>query len=105
MYASVTQFTVPHFGDDFDIAQEMFGRKVLPELRKQTGYEGSYFLRTDRGEGILVILWEDEAAANASESGGPMAEQMELFIPYLGTIREGKKRFIVGLADHAVDLN
>ena len=103
MYASVTHFTVPHFGDDFDIAQEMFERNVLPEMRKQTGYEGSYFLRTDRGEGILVTLWEDEAAANASESSGPLGEQMALYIPYLGKISEGRKRFVVGIADHAVE--
>ena len=103
MYASVTQFTVPHLGDDFEVAQEAFERNVVPELRKQAGYEGSYLMRTDRGEGVLITLWEDEAAANASESDGPLADQFEEFTPLLGKIDRGGKRFVVGFADHPVE--
>lgn len=103
MYASVTQFTIPHFGDDYDVAQETFERNVVPELRKQTGYEGAYFMGTDRGEGMLITLWEDEAAANASESDGPLSEQFDEFLPLLGKIDRAKKRFVIGFADHPVE--
>jgi hypothetical protein len=103
VYASVTQFTIPHFGDDFEIAQETFERNVVPELRKHAGYEGAYFMRADRGEGMLITLWEDEAAANASESDVPLVEQFDEFLPLLGKIDRAKKRFVVGFADHPVD--
>ena len=103
MYASVTEFTIPHFGDDFEVAQEAFERNVVPELRKHNGYEGSYLMETDRGEGVLITLWEDEAAANASESDGPLADQIEEFLPLLGKINRAAKRFVVGFADHPVE--
>lgn len=103
MYASVTQFTVDFRGDDFDVAQEMFERNVLPELRKQVGYEGCYFLRTERGVGVIMLLWEDEAAAQTSENNGPFAEQIELLMPNLGKVTQTAQRFLVGFADHPVE--
>ena len=103
LYASVTQFTVDFRGDDFDVAQETFERNVLPELRKQVGYEGCYLLRTTRGAGIIIFLWEDEAAAQASESGGPLVEQLQLLMPNLGKVTQTGQRFLVGLADHPVE--
>ena len=100
MYASVTQVTVPHFDDDFSIAQETFERNVVPQLRKQTGYEGAYFMGTNKGEGLVITLWEDETAANASENAGPLADQIDELTSLLGHIDQTAKRFLVNFADH-----
>jgi hypothetical protein len=52
---------------------------------------------------MLITLWEDEAAANASESDVPLVEQFDEFLPLLGKIDRAMKRFVVGFADHLVD--
>lgn len=103
MLASVTQFTVDFRGDDFDVAQAAFERTIVPELRKMNGYEGSYFLRMKRGQGLLISLWEDEASLAASEHSGPLADQMEELVPLLGKIAAKNIHFTVGFADHPVE--
>jgi len=101
--ASVTQFTVDFRGTDFDVAEAAFERKVVPELRKQNGYEGRYFLRTSRGQGLLISLWEDEQALAESEHPGALFDQMQDLIPLLGKIAAKNIRFDVGIADHPVE--
>ena len=100
MLASVTQFTVDFRGDDFDVAQAAFERTVVPELRKQNGYEGCYFLRMARGQGLMISLWEDEASLAASEHPGALAEQMADLVPLLGKVAAKNIHFTVGFADH-----
>ena len=103
MLASVTQFAVDFRGDDFDVAQAAFERNLVPELRKQNGYEGCYFLRTSRGQGLLISLWEDEASLAASEHPGALADEMEELLPLLGKIAAKNIHFNVGFADHPVE--
>ena len=103
MFASVTQFTVDFRGKDLDVAQAAFERNLVPELRKQNGYEGCYFLRTARGQGLMISLWEDEEALNTSEHANAVVGQMEEITPLLGKIAAKNIRFSVGFADHPVE--
>jgi heme-degrading monooxygenase HmoA len=103
VYATVLNFTVDFRGDDFDTAQTAFERAVVPEMRKQNGYEGCYVLRTPKGSGMLVMLWEDRASAIAAERSGPFAEQMQALIPLLGETSADAQRYDVAFADHPVE--
>jgi hypothetical protein len=102
VYASVTQFTVDFRGDDMNVAQDAFERDVVPEMRKQAGYEGSYFLRTTKGSGVLISLWEDEATAQVSLHSGPFVDQMAALRRVLGKI-DDEQTLRVGFADHLVE--
>lgn len=103
MYATVLNFAVDFRGDDFDNALNAFERAVVPEMRKQNGYEGCYVLRTGKGEGMLVLLWEDRAAAIAAERPGSFADQMQALIPLLGKTSADAQRYDVAFADHPVE--
>jgi hypothetical protein len=103
VHATVLKFTVDFRGDDFENAQTAFERVVVPEMRKQNGYEGCYVLRTGRGDGMFVMLWEDRAAALSAERSGPFAEQMKALIPMLGDTTAEAQRYDVAFADHPVE--
>ena len=101
MYARVTEFQVDPKDVDLDIAQGVFEKLVVPEMRKQPGYEGCYLLRTERGKGTVVSLWENEDAAVSSETSGYYAEQLEKLMPLLGSAPQ-VETFRVAFADHPV---
>jgi hypothetical protein len=103
VHATVLSFTVDFRGDDFDIAQNAFERSVAPEMRKLNGYEGCYVLRTSKGEGMLVMLWEDRNAALAAERPGAFIEQMQALMPLLGKTSGDAQRYDVAFADHPVE--
>ena len=103
MYATILNFTVDFRGDDFDNAQVAFERTVVPEMRKQNGYEGCYVLRTAKGGGMLVMLWEDRASALAAERPGPFTNQMQALIPMLGKTTADAQRYDVAFADHPAE--
>ncbi len=103
MYARVTQFHVDPRDIDLDIAQGVFERLVVPEMRKQAGYEGCYLLRTESGKGLLVALWESETAAVSSENSGFYAEQLTKLLPLLGRTPPEREYYAVSFADHPLD--
>jgi hypothetical protein len=105
VHATVLRFTVDFRGDDFAIAQTTFERAVVPEMRKLNGYEGCYVLHASKGEGMLVMLWEDRESAVAAERPGPFADQIKALIPLLGKTTADAQRYDVGFADHPVDLD
>ena len=86
-----------------NVAQDAFERNVVPEMRKQAGYEGSYFLRTPRGVGVLISLWEDEAAAEVGLHSGPFVDQKAALRRVLGKV-EDEQAFRIGFADHPIAL-
>ena len=104
MYARVTQFTVDPRDIDLDIAQGVFERLVVPEMRKQNGYEGCYLLRAEQGKGMLIALWEDETAAVSSENSGFYAEQIQQLMPLLGTRPPEREYYSVAFADHPMEI-
>jgi heme-degrading monooxygenase HmoA len=70
MYARVTLFELDTIRTSPEQALETFKERVLPELRGQPGYEGLYVLTTPEGKGLLLSLWQTEAAAQAGVTGG-----------------------------------
>jgi heme-degrading monooxygenase HmoA len=68
MFARVTQFEIDTLRISLDDALERFRAMVLPEVRKQPGYQGVYVMRNREGQGVIVSLWETEADARAVES-------------------------------------
>ena len=79
MHARVTYFDVDPNDDDLAAAWSAFERLVVPEMRKQAGYEGCYLLRGEGGRGLIVSLWESEDAMRSGEANPFYAEQFERF--------------------------
>lgn len=101
MFARVIRFDAASPDGDLDAAQGTFERLLVPEMRKQAGYEGCYLLHTREGAGIVLSLWESEDAMRSSEAGGAYADQVEKFRPLLGR-RPITDSYEVGYADHPI---
>jgi hypothetical protein len=66
MYSRVTLLEIDTLRTTIPAAVERFEELVLPGLREQDGYEGVVVLANPDGKALLVSVWEDEDAANAS---------------------------------------
>jgi hypothetical protein len=97
VYSRVTLLEVDTVRVDIDSAVELFGERVLPQLREQDGYEGVYVLTTPEGKALIMSLWETEEDA-AGDHGRFYDEQLE---EYMTLFREppGRERYEVALAD------
>jgi hypothetical protein len=60
---------------------ELFKTEVMPRLREQEGYAGALVLATQEGKGMIISLWETEAAAvgAAGFATGMLEEYVALF--------------------------
>ncbi len=66
MYSRVTLLEIDPVRIDVDSAVEIFRNEVAPGLREQDGYEGAFVFATPEGKGMIVSLWETQAAADAA---------------------------------------
>jgi hypothetical protein len=66
MYSRVTLLEIDTLRTTIPAAVELFEEMVLPGLREQEGYEGVVVLANPDGKAMLVSVWEDEEAAQAS---------------------------------------
>ncbi|MCC6382733.1 MAG: hypothetical protein IT304_09495 [Dehalococcoidia bacterium] len=82
MYARVTQFDVDTVAISVEAALLRFKDLVLPELRRQPGYEGALLLRTPEGKGLLLTYWSSESAARATVESGFYAAQIGKFLTF-----------------------
>ena len=80
MFARVTLFEIDTLRISLDDALERFKELVVPEVRKQDGYEGIYVLRTPEGKGLVMSLWTSEEAAVAGVASGYYDEQIAKFV-------------------------
>ena len=80
MYARVTLFEIDTVRGSLSTVVDRFEASVVPELHKQAGYAGAYALTTPEGKGMLLTLWETEAAAQAGEASGFYDEQIAKFL-------------------------
>ena len=80
MFARVTLFEIDTLRISLDDALESFKELVVPEVRKQDGYEGMYVLRTPEGKGLIMSLWTSEEAAVAGVTSGYYDEQIAKFV-------------------------
>ena len=66
MYARVTLLEVDLVRTDLDAVLERYRAEVLPEIQSQPGYEGMFVLANPEGAGLVLSLWSDEDALDAS---------------------------------------
>ncbi len=80
MFARTTLFEIDTLRVSLDAALEQFKESVVPETRKQAGYEGLYVLTTPEGKGLIMSLWASEEAAVAGVESGYYDEQVSKFV-------------------------
>ncbi|MEE9401518.1 MAG: antibiotic biosynthesis monooxygenase [Dehalococcoidia bacterium] len=80
MFARVTLFEIDTLRTSLDDALEQFKELIVPEARKQEGYEGMYVMRTAEGKGVIMSLWASEEAAAAGVTSGYYDEQVAKFM-------------------------
>lgn len=83
MFARVTLFELDTVRAPLADALAQFKERVVPALRDQPGYDGLYVLSTREGKGLLLSLWETEAAAEAGVAGGFYDAQVAQFVMLL----------------------
>lgn len=80
MVARVTLAEVDTVRMRLDAMIEHFKESVVPAQREQPGYRGCYVLATPEGKALVLTLWEDAEAADASLTGGHYERQLEKFV-------------------------
>ena len=80
MFARVTLFEIDTLRISLDDALEKFKELIVPEARRQEGYEGMYVMRTPEGKGVILSLWASEEAATAGVTSGYYDEQVAKFV-------------------------
>ena len=98
MFARVTLFEIDTLRISLDDALEKFKELVVPEVRKQDGYEGMYVMRTPEGKGLILSLWKNEEAAVAGVTSGYYAEQIAKFVSMFRA-PSGREHYEVVLAE------
>jgi heme-degrading monooxygenase HmoA len=80
MVARVTLAEVDTVRMRLETMIERFKESVVPAQREQPGYCGCYVLTTPEGKALVLTLWEDAEAAEASLTGGHYERQLEKFV-------------------------
>ena len=81
MFARITLFEIDTLRISVDAALERFKELIVPEMRKQEGYEGAYLMRTPEGKGLVMTLWSSKDAAAVGVTSGYYDEQLAKFVP------------------------
>lgn len=66
MYARVTLLEIDVVRADMDAVLARYRDEVLPQLQAQPGYEGIFVLANPEGAGLVMTLWSDEDALQAT---------------------------------------
>ena len=98
MVARITLAEVDSVRTSVGRAVERFEASVVPELREQPGYEGCYVMTTPEGKALVLTLWADEEAAEASFAGGTYAAQVDKFVTVIRSA-PGREVYEVDLVD------
>ena len=100
MFARITLFEIDTLRISLDDALEQFKKLVIPETRKQEGYEGMYVMRTPEGKGLIMSLWANEEAATAGLLSGYYDEQVSKFVTVF-KVPSGREHYEVVFAEPA----
>jgi heme-degrading monooxygenase HmoA len=78
----------------------LYRESVVPALRGENGYEGSYVLLSDEGKALVLTFWESDEAAEAGIAGGRSfyAKQIEKFVTIYRS-PPGRELYRVAFAD------
>jgi heme-degrading monooxygenase HmoA len=77
MVARVTVAEIDPVRQDPRHAIERFDSELVPALREQDGYEGSYVLLSDEGKVLVVTFWSSEETAQATRLSGFYQSQVD----------------------------
>ena len=78
----------------------LYERSVLPALREEEGYLGSYVLLSEEGKMLVLSFWESEEAAQATRQSGFYEQQIEKFTGLVVYSQEpGREAYDVVVAD------
>ena len=80
MYARITLFEIDTLRISREDALKKYQETIVPEARKQEGYEGMYVMATREGKGLILSLWKSEEAAKTGVSSGYYDEQVAKFV-------------------------
>jgi hypothetical protein len=96
MHARVTLLEIDTVRISTDAALDTFRAEVLPELKRQPGYEGVLVCSNEEGKGLIVTFWTSAETADAGAAGyaQTLAEYMTLF-----RSPPGRERYEVALAE------
>ncbi len=98
MFARVTLFEIDTLRINLDDALEQFKKLIVPEARKQEGYEGMYVMHTPEGMGLVMSLWANEEAATAGLTSGYYEQQLAKFVT-LFRVPPGREHYEVVIAE------
>ena len=103
MFSRVTLLEVDAVRTDTEAVLERYRDEVLPRMRAQPGYEGVLVLLNPSGQGLLLSLWRDEDALEATT---PIATEALARFATVFRAPPGRERYEVRLADlpeHSLD--
>jgi heme-degrading monooxygenase HmoA len=98
MTARVTMAEIDTIRMSLEAAIERFEQLVLPALREQDGYDGTYVLVTPEGKALVLTFWESDEAAQAGIASGFHAEQVAKFATVFRS-QPGRETYEVAVAD------
>ena len=98
MVARITLAEIDSVRTSVARAVERFEASVVPDLREQPGYEGCYVLTTLEGKALVLTLWEDEEAAEASFAGGGYDARVDKFVTLIRSA-PGREMYDVDFVD------
>lgn len=98
MFARTTLFEIDTMRISLDDAEKAFVEDVVPAIRQQPGYQGVYVMRTPEGKGMVITLWDSEAAAQSGLESGYYQEQVGKFVTFMKQ-PPGREHYEVAYAD------
>jgi hypothetical protein len=98
MIARVTLAEVDSVRMSVARAVERYEQTVLPELREADGYEGCMVLTTPDGKALVLTLWADRDAAEASAAEGSYTARVDKFVTLIKS-QPGRETYDVDIAD------
>jgi hypothetical protein len=98
MYARVTLVEIDPVRMSPAASLERFEKQVLPEMRRQDGYEGVLVLNTPEGKGMVISLWSTPEAAQSTVSSGYYEAQLAKFLTVFRAT-PGREQYEVVLAE------
>lgn len=96
MYARVTLLEIDVVRASLDDVLEGYRTEILPAIQAQPGYEGMFVLSTPDGQGLVMSLWSDEDALEAT--AGLAAAAVDRFTTVFRSA-PGRESYEVRLAD------
>ena len=100
MVARVTVAEIDPVRQDPRHAIERFERELIPSLREQDGYEGSYVLLSDEGKVLVITLWSSVETARATRASGfyqAQVDKLSDFVVYRSS--PGREAYEVVVSD------